>query len=224
MYNSTLKYLLLLYIFFAGYWTCAQDESESAKIYAVLINQEISVLDSMYNKQSKQVFVTTADNFTPTTDIRYLQDYLNGNIEKNEIYKEAFAGEDPLLFFDMPPTFGLSKLLKEDEEVGRMMVALFKKSRNKHAGIPSLNSNYTIKYIKNAKPYFNMGWDKFHSKYPDCYGIINLSEIVFSDSGDRAIIFTESFRGSLDGEGNFVIMRKLNDQWVIEYLINQWIS
>jgi hypothetical protein len=201
-----------------------QADSLKYKVFSDFINADIYSYDTMFRRKTELILVTTRDKFEPTIDIEYLKDFLEGNIEENELYKSSFAGQDPATYFDMPPTFGLGQILKEDKELGDLMIAFFQNSKLDFSSIKQLKTNYQIKVIQDPKPYFKMGWNKFHRKYPNCYGIIRLSNIVFNESQDRAIMYIENFKGSLDGSGDIVIMRKTNNTWTIELQINQWMS
>lgn len=219
-----MKTLINIIGLFISIVSWGQDDSLRLKVYSDFLNEDIYSYDTMFRKETEIIFVTKVDNFEPTIDIKYLEAFLNRNIEQNELYKSSFQGEDPAIYFDIPPTFGLGKTLKEDKEIGELMIRLFKADKADLSSKGRLQTNYQIKFINNPKPYFKMGWDKFHRRYPNCYGIVKFSNIVFNDSGDRALMYVESFKGSLDASGDIVVMRKRNNAWTIELQINQWVS
>jgi len=219
-----MKILLATIGLFISIVSWGQDDSLRLKVYSDFINEDIHSYDTMFSKKTELILVTTVDKFEPTIDIKYLEDFLNGNIEKNELYKNSFQGQDPAIYFDIPPTFGLGKTLKEDKEIGELMIRLFKADKADFSSKDRLETNYQIKFIDNPKPYFKMGWDKFHKRNQNCYGIIRFSDIVFNDSKDRAVIYVENFKGSLDASGDIVVMKKRNNSWTIELQINQWMS
>lgn len=201
-----------------------QDDSLRLKVYSDFINEDIYSYDTIFSKKTELILVTTVDKFEPTIDIKYLDDFLNNNIKKNELYKSSFEGQDPAIYFDIPPTFGLGKILKEDREIGDLMIKLFKANKADLSSKNQLRTNYQIKFIHDSKPYLKMGWDKFHRKYKNCYGIIRFSNIVFNENEDRAIMYVENFKGTLDASGDIIVMRKKNNTWTIELQINQWMS
>lgn len=201
-----------------------QTDSLRLRVYSDFINAEMFLYDSMFNRKTDLLLVTTVDKFEPTIDINYLQDFVNGTIEKNELFKSLYSGQDPANYFDVPPTFGLGQTLKQDRELGYLMINLFQTYKADHSFIEQLKINYQVKFIQNTRPYFKMGWDKFHKKYVNCYGIIRLSNIAFNDKNDRAIMYVESFKGRLAASGVIVILRKVNQTWIIELQIDQWMS
>jgi hypothetical protein len=219
-----MKILLNIIGLFISIVSWGQDDSLRLKVYSDFINEDIYSYDTMFRKKTELILVTTVDKFEPTIDIKYLEDFLNGNIEKDELYKTSFQGQDPAIYFDIPPTFGLGRTLKEDKEIGELMIGLFKADKADLSSKDQLETNYQIKFIDNSKPYFKMGWDKFHRRYQNCYGIIRFSNIVFNDSEDRAVMYVENFKGSLDASGDIIVMRKRNNSWTIELQINQWMS
>jgi hypothetical protein len=178
----------------------------------------------MFNKRTDLILLTIIDKFESVIDSLYLYDFLSGNIENNEFYQRTFIGQEPTLYFDMPPTYGLGKMLKHDTELGQLILKLLADYKQELSAISDIDSNYNIKLIKKTKPYFKMGWTKFHKKYQNCYGIIRFSNIIFNDSNDRAIFYVEKFKGSLNASGDIIVMRKINDKWTIEHYINQWMS
>jgi hypothetical protein len=201
-----------------------QGDSLKLKVYSDFINADLFSYDSVFSTTTDLLFVTTVDKFEPTIDINYLNDFINGTINKNELFKSSFSGQDPANYFDMPPTFGLGRILNQDKELGDLLIKLFQADKAAYSSIKQLRTNYEIKFIRDPKPYFKMGWDKFHEKYDNCYGIVRLSNIMFNDKNDRAIMYVENFKGGLDASGDIIIMRKLNQTWTIELQINQWIS
>ena len=201
-----------------------QVDSLQSRIYGDFINADIKAHDSLFNKKTELVFVTSIDIFEPTVDATYLQDFLDNNIENNDVYKELFNGQDPAAYFDMPPTFGLGERLKEDKELGRLLIKLFHDNKINASDLTDLKTNFKTKMIKDPKPYFKMGWDKFHKKNKNCYGIVRLSKIVFNDNFNRAVFYAEKYKGGLDASGDIITMRKINNTWIVELCINQWMS
>jgi hypothetical protein len=219
-----MKELLTIFGLIISLVCSGQGDSLRSKIYSDFINADIRTYDSMFSKKTELVFVATVDKFNPTIDAKYLQDYLSGNIHNNEFYKKSLSGQDPTVYFDMPPTFGLGKKLQEDKELGQLLVNLFQENQAEQSDIENLETDYKTKIIGNPNSYFKMGWDKFHKKYQNCYGVIRLSRVVLSETADRAVLYVENFKGSLDGSGDIIVLKKVNNNWTIELYINQWVS
>lgn len=201
-----------------------QDETLKLNIYSDFVNTDIREYDSIFENTTEIIFLSSVQKFDSSIDLQYLKDYLSGNIENNKRYKEYFNGE-PTQYFDLPPTFGLGKAIKEDAELGELLVDLIEHNKFNQVDLDMINNvAYRTKTIKKPKRYFKMGWEKFHKKFDNSYGIIMFSDIIFNESKDRAIFYVEQYRGSLDATGEIIVMQKRNDKWTIETHINQWMS
>ncbi|MEM9675805.1 MAG: hypothetical protein AAF992_24655 [Bacteroidota bacterium] len=201
-----------------------QDESSKLKIYSDFINAEIREYDSIFENTTEIVFLSSVEKFDSSIDLQYLKDYLSGNIENNNFYKEYFDHE-PTQYFDLPPTFGLGKTIKEDAELGELLVDLIEYKKFNQVDLDMINNvAYGTKIIKKPKRYFKMGREKFRKKFDNAYGIMMFSDIIFNESKDRAIFYVEQYRGSLDATGDIIVMQKKSDKWTIETHINQWMS
>ncbi len=222
--QKTMKIALVIIGLIYSSYCLGQDESLKLKIYSDFINADIQEYDSVFENTTEIVFLSSVEKFDSEIDLQYLKDYLSGNIENNDIYKEYFVGE-PTQYFDLPPTFGLGKTIKKDAELGELLVDLIEHKKFNQVDFDMIkNLAYCTKTIKKPKRYFKMGWEKFHKKFDNAYGIMMFSDIIFNESKDRAIFYAEQHRGSLDATGDIMVMQKRNDKWTIETHINQWMS
>ena len=84
--------------------------------------------------------------------------------------------------------------------------------------------------IKNFKNIFKTPdlltnqWAFFYDTYPRANGYLIISRPGISSDKQWAIIFYEIHRNSLDGSGNFVLLKRIGDEWKIVESINQWVS
>ena len=63
----------------------------------------------------------------------------------------------------------------------------------------------------------------FSSRFPHNYGYITLSRIGFSSGFKQAAFYTEHICG-LCGNGEFVLMQKVNGHWVVQEESYTWVS
>jgi len=70
----------------------------------------------------------------------------------------------------------------------------------------------------------NDGWQRFYEKYPDSRGIIALSRPGLNTAMDIALVYVGSQSGWLSGYGRLVVLKKIDDQWVVQKLEELWIS
>ncbi|MDF0708490.1 hypothetical protein [Flagellimonas okinawensis] len=66
----------------------------------------------------------------------------------------------------------------------------------------------------------NEGWERFYKTYPKSLGAFSFSNIVYS--GDLAILFVDFKRHGLFASGDFYIMKKIDDKWIIYNLFNMY--
>ena len=68
------------------------------------------------------------------------------------------------------------------------------------------------------------GWGKFYAKYPDARGFLALSRVGFNQAKDTAVLYTEYQKGLTDGEGDVVLMKKMDGRWTVELNGTFWVS
>lgn len=222
--NSLMKEVLTISAILISFVCSAQGDSLQSRIYSDFINAKIRTYDSVFSKKTEILFVAPVDKFNMMIDTKQLQYYLSDNFENNVRHKQSLSVKDSIMYFDMLPTFRIGNNLHEDKELRQLLVILLKENQAQQTDISNLKTNYKIKVISNRKSYFKMGWDKFHKKYQNCYGIIRLTRVVLNEISDRAVMYVETFRGNLDGSGDIIVMKKVNNNWTIEQYINQWVS
>ena len=71
---------------------------------------------------------------------------------------------------------------------------------------------------------FGRFWTKFYKKFPDSSGIIFFSQVGFNGPHDRAFLYAARSCGDLCGEGEYVLLKKLNGKWVIHQERGLWVS
>jgi len=67
-------------------------------------------------------------------------------------------------------------------------------------------------------------WASFYKNYPDVEGYLIISRPGISTDKKWAIIFYEIQQNSLDGEGKFVLFKKISNKWKVIESINKWVS
>ncbi|HEX6188542.1 MAG TPA: hypothetical protein VFZ40_10715 [Pyrinomonadaceae bacterium] len=67
-------------------------------------------------------------------------------------------------------------------------------------------------------------WKVFHARYPKAGSIVNLSRVGFNTKKTQALIYYAYFCGGLCGQGQYILLTKKDDKWVIEKEVMAWIS
>ncbi len=67
------------------------------------------------------------------------------------------------------------------------------------------------------------GTQDFSIRFPRNYGYITFSRIGFSPDFKQAVFYTEHICG-LCGNGEFVLMQKVNGQWIVQEESYTWVS
>jgi len=67
-------------------------------------------------------------------------------------------------------------------------------------------------------------WSRFYKKYPNSSGILFFSDVGFNDRHDQAFVYAGKTCGGLCGEGEYVLLRKVNGKWEILKENNLWVS
>jgi hypothetical protein len=68
------------------------------------------------------------------------------------------------------------------------------------------------------------GWTEFYEKYPKSNGLIYFSKIGLNNQRDQALVYAGRSCGGLCGSGDYVLLKKQQDKWVIEQKVMLWIS
>jgi hypothetical protein len=67
-------------------------------------------------------------------------------------------------------------------------------------------------------------WEAFHREFPDSAGWISFSRVGLSNDAGQAVVSVSSTRGSLDGSGHLVFLRKEAGVWRIKKTIMTWVA
>jgi hypothetical protein len=68
------------------------------------------------------------------------------------------------------------------------------------------------------------GWEVFYSNYPNSPGITTLSRVGFNAAFDQALIYLGTESNWLAGIGNYILMKKVEGDWMIDQQVRTWIS
>ena len=91
--------------------------------------------------------------------------------------------------------------------------------------VSNLGVNYVIVQqsdLPDAK--FDRFWTKFYEKYPNSSGIVFFSNVGFNDRHDQAFVYAGRTCGGLCGEGEYVLLKKVNGGWIIQKEQGLWVS
>ncbi|WP_156175926.1 hypothetical protein [Hymenobacter terrenus] len=67
-------------------------------------------------------------------------------------------------------------------------------------------------------------WKYFYRKNKNSYGVVSLSDIIFSTEGKCAVFYAGIHRASLGGSGYYVFMEKTVRGWQMKYTCLLWMS
>ena len=71
---------------------------------------------------------------------------------------------------------------------------------------------------------FENFWDQFYRRYPNSSGILFFSKVGFNDRHDQAFLYAGRSCGGLCGGGEYVLLNKVNGEWVISKEQGLWVS
>ena len=84
----------------------------------------------------------------------------------------------------------------------------------------ALSAPYRIADSREVAVYFQRGWK---TVFPGARGLYVFSAVGFNANHTQALLHVD-YHCALCGEGNWVLMRKLNGRWVVETTASAWIS
>lgn len=67
-------------------------------------------------------------------------------------------------------------------------------------------------------------WTQFYERYPKSAGLVMLSPVGYSTTGDVAILIVDMHCGLVCGQGHLVVVRRLNGAWKIATIKYTWVS
>ena len=67
-------------------------------------------------------------------------------------------------------------------------------------------------------------WRNFRIKYAPSTGYIRLSEIGFNEARTEAVFYLSGTGGCLAGSGTLVLMKRVNDRWVVAGRREVWVA
>jgi hypothetical protein len=67
-------------------------------------------------------------------------------------------------------------------------------------------------------------WLAVREKEPNFKAIVTLSRVGFNADHNRAIIYVGLVKGMMNGNGNYLILEKVGDEWQVVKVVECWIS
>lgn len=68
------------------------------------------------------------------------------------------------------------------------------------------------------------GWEIFYNHYPNTPGLTTLSHAGFSSTFDQALVYIGTQSNWLAGAGYYLLMKKVEGNWMIDQQVMVWIS
>jgi len=173
-------------------------DEEANEIYRVLVHRQFIVNDEI------QLIVIQAE----TTSCPMYED---------ESVKEKFGVTEP--FHQM-----MSKSMPEAEMQTLDNYLLMNKTGQKlkvwNLGVNSVI--VTNSDLPDSK--FENFWDRFYRKYPNSPGLMFFSKVGFNDRHEQAFLYMGKSCGGLCGVGKYVLLNKVNGEWVVSNEQELWVS
>jgi hypothetical protein len=136
---------------------------------------------------------------------------------EDESVKEVWDVTEP--FHQM-----VSKLMPEAEMQTIDNYLLVNKTRQE-VKVWNLGINYVI--VRNSDlpgDRLESFWEEFYKKYPNSSGLVFFSRVGFNERHDQAFVYVGRSCGGLCGSGDYVLLTKVNGQWVVTGEQNLWVS
>jgi len=173
-------------------------DEEANEIYRVLVRREFTINDEI------QLIVIQAE----TTSCPMYED---------ESVKEKFGVTEE--FHQM-----MSKTMPE-AEVQTLDNYLLSNKGQQELKVWNLGVNYLM--VRNSDlpdSKFENFWDRFYRKYPNSTGLMFFSKVGFNDRHDQAFLYMGRSCGGLCGVGEYVLLNKVNGEWVVSKEQELWVS
>lgn len=90
-----------------------------------------------------------------------------------------------------------------------------------------LGSGYVLLSQARMTQFFSQnrdGWQLFYEQYPGAPGITTLSRVGLNDALDQALVYVGTLSHYLAGAGYFVLLKRVNGEWVVDQQVMTWIS
>jgi hypothetical protein len=85
----------------------------------------------------------------------------------------------------------------------------------------TLLSQYTLSQIFSQN---QSGWEIFYNHYPHTPGMTTLSHAGFNSTYDQALVYIGTQSNWLAGAGYYLLMKKVEDNWMVDQQVMVWIS
>lgn len=210
----------------------AQSADKSSQVYDAYFAEGVFGYDSVYRKHVKTAIISPLffdkERLTLLYDADYLRDYLTGRLCDNPRFAEFVErrGWDTLFCLSYP--FGLAAAVRKSKETGWMLLKL-DSITNDRQPVPAYFKEYN-RYIKvpDSKQVIALviaqGWKAFYKQHPRCFGLMEVSAVVFSGDGNRATFFEQYHRDGFDGGGSIVFMKRTVEGWEWDFALRIWVS
>lgn len=110
----------------------------------------------------------------------------------------------------------------EDERLNKLALKLNDSEKNKRLRVGRVDTPFKLKGIGKLRLTLMFvrgvgeGWKKFKRKNPRAYGIIEVSDIVFSEEGDYCLLVVGYRRGGRHGTGTLLLVNLEGEPEIIK--------
>ena len=173
-------------------------DEEANEIYRLLVHRKF-----IFNDEIKLIVIQAETTGCP--------------MYEDESVSEKFGATEP--FHQM-----VSKLMPEVEMQTLDNYLLSNKTRQE-LKVWNLGINYVIVSDRDLPDGgFENYWERFYKKYPNSPGLAFFSKVGFNDRHDQAFVYVGRACGGLCGSGEYVLLNKVNDEWVVRNEQGLWVS
>jgi len=202
---KTLRYLLFSVYMLALLTNCSKDDNRNAPEFQLNASDNLDDLDyQLYSLILEELF-THAANLVVSQPTQL--------VFGDRAYFQSLINEFP----EMDTTSFTDYFLKNDT------VYFLENKFNVASAKVSLVSAEEIHYIFN-NPDINKGWKEFYRRFPNSSGEISFSRIGYSSDKTHAMVEMASMYSSLGGEGRWISLKLVNNEWTIVKSIITWMS
>jgi hypothetical protein len=173
-------------------------DAEANEVYRLLVHREF-----IRNDEVKLIVIQAETTGCP--------------MYEDESVKEKFGVTEP--FHQM-----MSKTMPE-AEVQTLDNYLLSNKGRQELKVWNLGVNYLI--VRNSElpdSNFENFWDRFYRRYPNSPGLLFFSKVGFNDRHDQAFLYMGRSCGGLCGGGEYVLLNKVNGEWVVSNEQELWVS
>ena len=208
------EYKIFSLLFVLGFLGCNNKPDSIGDISKEEYEVYSIVIDSLYKNHSQSIYIIadSTDRNHYKLDIRYFK---NGEwIESKEL--DGLHYRDSSLFNSDYEELSSNFQLKNEKYYQINSKLLNTTVHINQITTDSLDKIFSFESSKD--------WTLFYKIFPNSDGLISLSRVGFNTKNNIAVLYHSRIKGSLYGEGVYILLHKINSKWQIKKIQRDWIS